>query len=162
MIGIVDVDSKIPNLALMKLSRFHKERGDKVELFLPLAANLYDKVYVSKIFKYSDMPHYVDPDQMEIGGTGFDLKVSLPPEVECLQPDYSLYRYPHNIGFTMRGCRFRCKFCVVPEKEGQPVENNSIEDIWIQRTAISLSFSTMISSATQYGQTALPRFVSTI
>ena len=134
-IGIVDVDSKIPNLALMKLSRFHKERGDKVELFLPLAANLYDKVYVSKIFKYSEMPHYVDSEQMEIGGTGFDLKVSLPPEVECLQPDYSLYRYPHNIGFTMRGCRFRCKFCVVPEKEGQPVENNSIEDIWIQRNS---------------------------
>lgn len=135
MIGIIDVDSKIPNLALMKLSRFHKERGDHVELFLPLAAQWYDKVYVSKIFKYSDMPHYVDPDQMEIGGTGFDLKVSLPPWVERLQPDYSLYRYPHNIGFTMRGCRFRCKFCVVPEKEGQPVENNSIEDIWIQRNS---------------------------
>tara|TARA_R110002012_G_scaffold11880_2_gene53201 strand:- start:3711 stop:4610 length:900 start_codon:yes stop_codon:yes gene_type:complete len=133
MIGIIDVDSKIPNLALMKLSRFHKERGDDVELFLPLAASSYEKVYVSKIFEYSEMPYYVDQEQMQIGGTGYDLKISLPLKVEKLQPDYSLYRYQHNIGFSMRGCRFRCKFCVVPEKEGQPVENNSIEDIWIQR-----------------------------
>ena len=131
-IALFDVDSKIPNLALMKLSRHHRERGDNVEFYLPLAKSSYDKIYASKIFNYSSGAD-LDPDQMIIGGTGHDMAVSLPPEIEALQPDYTVYRYPHNIGFSMRGCRFRCKFCVVPEKEGQPFENNSIEEIWQQR-----------------------------
>lgn len=131
-VALFDVDSKIPNLALMKLSRFHRERGDNVEFYLPLAKHSYDKIYASKIFNYSSDAD-LDPDQMIIGGTGYDMKKTLPAEVERLQPDYSIYRYRHSIGFTMRGCRFRCKFCVVPEKEGQPVENNTIEEIWTQR-----------------------------
>jgi hypothetical protein len=131
-IALYDVDSKIPNLALMKLARHHHERGDSVALYDPLWAQTYDKIYASKIFDYSD-GSLLDPDQMEIGGTGWDLKTTLPPEVERLQPDYSVYDYDHSIGFTMRGCRFRCKFCVVPEKEGKPVENNTIDEIWQQR-----------------------------
>jgi organic radical activating enzyme len=131
-IALYDVDSKIPNLALMKLSRFHRERGDEVSLYDPLWFKSYDQIYASKIFDYSDGAD-LNPDCMEIGGTGWDLRVSLPPEIERLQPDYTLYQYPHNIGFTMRGCRFRCKFCVVPQKEGSPVENNTIEEIWQQR-----------------------------
>jgi hypothetical protein len=131
-IALYDVDSKIPNLALMKLSRFHRDRGDDVGMYLPLFSHTYDKIYASKIFDYSDGSD-LDPDQMEIGGTGYDLNVNLPPEIEKLQPDYSLYNYPHNIGFTMRGRRFRCKFCVVPEKEGAPYENNTITEIWQQR-----------------------------
>ena len=131
-IALYDVDSKIPNLALMKLARFHKARGDDVCWYDPLFALDCDKIYASKIFNFSD-GSTLDPDQMVIGGTGYDLKVNLAPEIERLQPDYSLYEYPHSIGFTMRGCRFRCKFCVVPEKEGRPYENNTIEEIWIQR-----------------------------
>ena len=46
-VGIYDVDSKIPNLALMKLARFHRERGDNVEFYLPLAKSSYDKIYAS-------------------------------------------------------------------------------------------------------------------
>jgi len=133
-IALFDVDSKIPNLALMRLSRFYVERGDDVEFYLPLAKASYDKIFASKIFDYSDGSD-LDPNQMVIGGTGFDLKASLPQEVERVPPDYTLYRYPHNIGFTMRGCRFRCAFCVVPEKEGRPAANNSIEDIWTQRSS---------------------------
>jgi len=131
-IALLDVDSKIPNLALMKLSRFHRDAGDDVVLYDALWKRTYDRIYASKIFDYSDGVD-LDPECMEIGGTGWDLRVSLPPEIERLQPDYTLYQYPHNIGFTMRGCRFRCKFCVVPEKEGKPVENSTIEDIWTQR-----------------------------
>ena len=59
----------------------------------------------------------------------------LPPEIEKLAPDYSLYNYPHNIGFTMRGCRLRCSFCVVPEKEGKPYGVLTIPEIWTQRTS---------------------------
>ncbi len=131
-VALYDVDSKIPNLALMKLARFHRDRGDMVEMYNPLWRDTYDKIYASKIFKYSDGSG-LDPERMEIGGTGWDMSTTLPPEIEALQPDYSVYGYPHNIGFTMRGCRFRCKFCVVPDKEGQPYENNTISEIWIQR-----------------------------
>ena len=133
-VALYDVDSKIPNLALMKLARHHRERGDNVTWFEPLWATHYDKIYASKIFDYSDGA-LLDSAQMEIGGTGWDKTKALPPEIEALQPDYSLYGYPHNIGFTMRGCRFRCKFCVVPEKEGQPYSNNTIDEIWQQRNS---------------------------
>jgi len=116
----------------MKLSRHHKDLGDDVVLYAPLWAKTYDKVYASKIFDFSD-GSLLDSERMVIGGTGWDLKVELPAGIEALQPDYSLYGYPHNIGFTMRGCRFRCQFCVVPEKEGKPRTNNTIEEIWQQR-----------------------------
>lgn len=127
-IGIYDVDSKIPNLALMKISNWHKKKGDIVEMYNPLWLNIYDKIYASKIFDFSDDSNLL-PDLMEIGGTGWNNR-TLPQHIEDLQPDYTLYNYPHNIGFTMRGCRFRCKFCVVPEKEGKPKSNNTIEEIW--------------------------------
>jgi len=131
-IALYDVDSTIPNLALMKLARHHKERGDEVVWYDALWTLTYDRIYASKIFDFSD-GKLLDPERMEIGGTGWDLKSALPPEVERLQPDYSLYGYLHNIGFTMRGCRFRCKFCVVPEKEGRPQTNNTVGEIWQQR-----------------------------
>ena len=129
-IGIYDVDSRIPNLALMKISAHHKLLGDEVEMYSPLFN--YDKIYASKVFDFSDGSQ-LDPSRMIIGGTGFDLYKTLPQEIEDLTPDYSLYNYPHNIGFTMRGCRLRCSFCVVPQKEGKPKENSTIDEIWTQR-----------------------------
>ena len=130
-IGLYDVDSKIPNLALMKLSAWHRNRGDFPELYRPVAHHAYSKIYASKIFEFSTAP-YLTPD-MEKGGTGFDLATKLPDEIENLDPDYSIYRYPHSIGFTMRGCRFRCKFCVVPEKEGRPKGSKTIPELWTNR-----------------------------
>ena len=132
-IGIYDVDSKIPNLALMKISTWHKAQGDTVEMYNPLWLDTYDKIYASKVFDFSDGSNLL-PDQMEIGGTGWNNK-TLPQHIEDLQPDYTLYNYPHNIGFTMRGCRFNCDFCVVPEKEGKPKSNNTIEEIWTNRSS---------------------------
>lgn len=131
-VALYDVDSKIPNLALMKLSAHHKARGDAVTPYLPLFKDDYDKVYASKIFNFSDGT-FLDKETMEIGGTGYDLLKTLPQEIEDLQPDYSFYNYPHNIGFTMRGCRLACSFCVVPQKEGKPKPYNTIEEIWRQR-----------------------------
>ena len=130
-IGLLDIDSKIPNLALMKISQWHKQQGDEVEHYMPLAHHLYDKIYASKIFNFSDGSD-IQPD-MIVGGTGIDLKISLPDEIDVMTPDYSLYKYPHNIGFTMRGCRFKCSFCVVPEKEGKPKSSNTIDELWTQR-----------------------------
>ena len=131
-IAIYDVDSRVPNLALMKLSAHHKALGDSVEFYSPLLQHDYDKIYASRVFKFSDTS-MLNPDIMEIGGTGWDLNQDLPPEIETLVPDYSLYGYPHNIGFTMRGCRLRCSFCVVPEKEGKPKSVMTIPEIWTQR-----------------------------
>ena len=131
-VALYDVDSKIPNLALMKLARFHRDRGDTVQLYSPIFGQTYDKIYASKIFDFSDGSG-LDPERMEIGGTGWELTSALPDEVDALQPDYSFYGYPHNVGFTMRGCRFQCPFCVVPKKEGRPSIENTIKEIWQQR-----------------------------
>lgn len=131
-IGLYDVDSRIPNLALMKLSSYHKSMGHSVELYQPILVDTYDKIYASKIFDYSDGSMLI-PEKMEIGGTGYDLHKKLPKEVESHPPDYSLYNYKHSMGFTMRGCRLKCSFCVVPRKEGAAYSNNTIEEIWTQR-----------------------------
>lgn len=130
-VALYDVDSTIPNLALMKLARHHRELGDDVGLYTPLFRPEYDRVYASKVFSFSDGTML--DDDMIIGGTGHDVHSALPPGVEALPPDYSLYGYPHNIGFTMRGCRLSCSFCVVPEKEGKPSPHNTIPEIWQQR-----------------------------
>lgn len=117
----------------MKISQWHKSKGDDVEFYMPLARHLYDKVYASKIFNFSDGSD-IQPE-MIVGGTGIDLKISLPSGVDEMLPDYSIYNYPHNIGFAMRGCRFACKFCVVPEKEGRPKSADTISDLWTQRSS---------------------------
>lgn len=138
-IALYDVDSTIPNLALMKLSAFHKAQGDSVSMFLPIMRPTeFDRIYASTVFK--DQPDddlsnhsYLNPDQMEIGGSGWSLEKWLPPEVHRCVPDYSLYGYQHSIGFTARGCRFSCKFCDVPTKEGRPKHENTIDEIWVQR-----------------------------
>jgi len=130
-IALYDVDSKIPNLAIMKLSSYWKERGAMVEPYKPLWVDHYDKIFASTIFDYSDKSMFTD--RMEIGGSGWDIKKNLPIEIEEMRPDYTFYNYPHSIGFTMRGCRFACKFCVVPQKEGKPKPFNTIEEIWTNR-----------------------------
>lgn len=131
-IGLYDVDSKIPNLALMKIAAFHKERGDDVQAYSPLFKSEYDRVYASTIFNFSDKS-LLDPEQMEIGGSAWSLTKNLPPEMEACTPDYAFYGYPHSIGFAMRGCRFRCGFCDVPKKEGRPKASNTIAELWTQR-----------------------------
>lgn len=131
-VAIYDVDSKIPNLALMKISAWHKQQGDEVEHYMPLLRDEYDRIYASKIFNFSDDSMLSD-ERMIIGGTGWDMKKTLPDEIENMVPDYSIYNYPHNIGFTMRGCRLKCSFCVVPEKEGKPYGVSTMEEIWTQR-----------------------------
>lgn len=131
-IALYDVDSKIPNLALMKISQYWKEKGAEIERFEPLWVANYDKIYASIIFSYSDKS-LLDAGQMEIGGTGWALNKNLPADIETMKPDYTFYNYPHSIGFTMRGCRFNCKFCVVPQKEGKPKPFNTVEEIWMNR-----------------------------
>ena len=97
-IGILAVDSNFPNLALMKISAYHKARGDQVEWYNPLCE--YDKVYAAKVFTFTpDYNYYINANQIEKGGTGYDIEKVLPVEVDRLQPDYSIYNIDSNLSY---------------------------------------------------------------
>ena len=123
-VGLIDVDGhNFPNLPLMKISAYHKARGDCVEWCNLLASwqNPYDIVYQSKVFTDTqDIYTAIKCDRLIKGGTGYDLKIKLPEVIENTCPDYSLYpQYSEAYGFLTRGCPRGCKFCVVSEKEGR-------------------------------------------
>ena len=123
-IGLIDVDShNFPNIALMKISAWHKAQGDTVEWCLPL--DRYDIVYQSKVFDetYSpDIEWIPMADKIIKGGTGYGMDNTLPYEVEHIYPDYSIYpdlTKDTAFGFLTRGCPRGCKFCIVASKEGR-------------------------------------------
>ena len=123
-VGLIDVDShNFPNLALMKLSAWHKVKGDTVEWWWGLGE--YDRVYMSKVFDetYStDIPEPLNAREIIKGGTGYGLDNRLPDEVEHIYPDYSLYTeltQETAYGFLTRGCPRGCSFCIVAGKEGR-------------------------------------------
>lgn len=120
---------QFPNIALMKISAYHKSIGDTVEWYEGiLFASQYDKIYASKIFKFSDMPQI--PENMVIGGTGIDFYNKLPAEIENAPMDWEIYpNTPFHYGFSMKGCRFKCEFCCVPTKEGRPYNYNTIDEL---------------------------------
>jgi len=127
---LVDVDSKIPNIALMKLATFHKR--DTIKLLrcnysgYPhkyISSNIdgtaYDVIYVSLIFDVNKDINIIGGKNIDFGGTGISLTKCLPEEIDDLPEDYSIY--PENTssyGFITRGCIRNCPFCVVPKKEG--------------------------------------------
>lgn len=117
-VGLHDSDNTgFPNLALMKLSAWHKAQGDTVEWWNPLLP--YDKVYSSKIFTFTPENPYL-PENTVKGGTGYGILDELPPEVDAMFPDYSIYpKCDHAIGFLTRGCIRKCPWCIVPKKEGK-------------------------------------------
>lgn len=128
-IGIVQVDGSYPNLALMQITRYHEDRGDTVEWYKGrLFDQEYSKVYASKIFSFSILPEL--PHDAIIGGTGINFSNTLPEDITKSAVSYSLYPdCNYHIGFSMKGCRFKCKFCCVPQKEGRPALNNHIDEL---------------------------------
>lgn len=123
-IRLLAPDSKMPNFAIMKISTYHKRLGDDVAWYEPLLDVDCDILYISKIFTFSDDPLITMPmpphAKIIVGGTGYDVKSKLPPEIECINElDYSLYpECDYSIIFTTRGCIRNCAFCLVREKEG--------------------------------------------
>lgn len=128
-VGLVDVDGhNFPNLVLMKLSAWHKHQGDSIHLLRPddvlLGGDLfggYDKLYAACVFSESrEIARKLIAIGAEVGGTGSGEARVLPPEIENIRPDYSLYGI-RNIayGFLTRGCPRACPFCIVADKEGQ-------------------------------------------
>lgn len=118
-IGLVDVDGhRFPNLALMKISSWHKGAGDKVEWAGSLEH--YDKVYMAKVFTFTndDLQAY-QTEKFIKGGTGYDLASKLPEDIERCYPDYELYGIKDTAyGYLTRGCPRQCPFCIVGQKEG--------------------------------------------
>lgn len=142
-VRVSQLDGKLPNLALMKLAAWHRAQGDTIHFYRGSAAAErhmfepeYGRVYGSAIFKFSesaiDRFRHAFPDAI-LGGTGTDEAISVEsitgPGFEGLDytaaPDFNA-----SIGFTQRGCRLSCKFCVVPRKEGKPRHENTISEIW--------------------------------
>lgn len=123
-IGLIDVDGhNYPNLALMKLSAWHKAQGDEVEWWWGFSE--YDRVYMSKVFDETytpDIPEPLNAKEIVKGGTGYGLDNKLPDEIEHIYPDYLLYpelTKDTAYGFLTRGCPRGCHFCIVAGKEGQ-------------------------------------------
>lgn len=120
-IGLVDVDGhNFPNLCLMKLSAWHKAKGDEVEFAIPLMQ--YNRIYMARVFDdiytHDDLTAY-QCDEIIKGGTGYGLENTLPNEIEQMFPDYSLYGITDTAyGFLTRGCPRHCPFCIVGDKEG--------------------------------------------
>lgn len=130
---LIDVDSSIPNLALMKLSTHYKQLGCEVKLIKlgysgfkvskkksVIDAKDYDEVFCSIIFTANkDVVEVKNCLSQDFGGTGYEIEKKLPDEIEHCEPDFSLY--PENdecIGFFSRGCIRNCEFCFVRRKEG--------------------------------------------
>lgn len=132
-IGLIDVDShNFPNLALMKLSAWHKQQGDSVEWYEPLLGGHYDRVYMSKVFSFSqDYEYPINADEVVKGGTGYNIRLMDGKEVytkdkellypiEHIYPDYSIYGITDTAyGYMTRGCPRGCDFCIVGKKEGK-------------------------------------------
>lgn len=155
VIGLIDVDSKIPNLALMKISNYYKGLGEKVEFVQP--GKEYEKIFASAIFTRSkgECEKLIETygDKIEIGGTGWDINKVLSDEIEYSKPDYDLYTAEEiasrmrgimtkerklqkateivnaGMGFTSRGCVRECGFCFVPKKEGKFRDVAEIKDL---------------------------------
>ena len=109
---------KFPNYALMKISQYHKLKGDMVEWFMPIEAAAYDVVYSSKVFEFTPENPYLPPNTIR-GGTGYGLYKELPEYIDKLFPDYSIYpECDFATGFITRGCPNKCRWCGVPKKEG--------------------------------------------
>ena len=155
-VGLIDVDGhNFPNLALMRLSSYHKKNGDKVEWWWTDFLH-YDIVYMSKIFSdaYSkDIPEPMNADKVIKGGTGyaislkdgrecFDAKIhsELPEEVEKSFPDYSIYpQYDFAVAMTSRGCPRNCSFCHVVAKEGRrAIKVADVSDFWCGQKEIKV------------------------
>lgn len=143
-VGLIDVDGhNFPNLALMKLSAWHKTQGDVVAWYEPFSH--YDLVYKSKVFSNTpDYGYVINADKIVQGGTGYAIHGAggehyckaddepLPYEIEHIYPDYGLYGITDTAyGFLTRGCPRGCQFCIVAGKEGKlSVKVADLSEFW--------------------------------
>lgn len=152
-IGLIDCEANAnskkayPNLALMKISAYHKAKGDSVEWYYPLLSGEVDRVYISKVFSFTpDVDYPIYSKEIIKGGSGFAITVNeegkevynkdidkpLPYEIEHIYPDYSIYDINDTAyGFLSRGCPRGCKFCHVQQMQGvTSVKVADLSEFW--------------------------------
>ncbi len=143
-IGLIDVDGhNFPNLPLMKLSAWHKLQGDAVEMYEPMFSGYCDKVYMSKVFTFTeDYLYPIKSDCIIKSGTGYypiDGGEKLPKEIEHIYPDYSLYKTNKAYGFLTRGCPRDCSFCNVSQVQGKKsIQVAELSEFWKDQKEIVL------------------------
>lgn len=145
---LIDVDSKIPNLALMKASTWHKQRGDEVKLGYDPLFDHPDICYVSKIFDFTPEPEFLPDCEVFKGGSGYSLTARMPFDdgvtYDRIMPDYELYKdkYPafdYALGRFTRGCPNRCPWCVVWHLDGNEVRHVAdLRDFWCGQKTVRL------------------------
>ena len=167
-IGLIQVDGKLPNLALMKVSSYYKSLGYQIEWANLYNRPQYEKVFASVLFTWNKPQADLlsrQYENIEIGGTGWDVVKTLPSEIESCKPDYNLYsledilrlnssgsargaktKKSHlkhcedilnmGFGFSSRGCVRNCEFCFVPKKEGMIRQATPISEIINPRSNI--------------------------
>ena len=118
---LIDVDSIIPNLALMHISTWRKSLGIDTGFNISDPDEVWASIVYNKNRHLADGLKSIYPNaRIDIGGSGYNLDKNLPEEVDLMMPDYSLYpKCDYDLGFTSRGCARHCHFCIVPRKEGK-------------------------------------------
>ena len=188
-IGLIDVDGHAskkkwgatiyPNIALAKIARWHKERGDIVEWYNPLYNGLYYRVYMSKVFNFTPDYDYIinNAEFIVKGGTGYvigpDFKPDhtgivsywdcLPKRIDRCQPDYSIYPHvpkDYAYGFLTRGCPNKCRWCVVPRKEGAIRPYMDVDEIAIEGRNKLVLMDNNFLAAGDYAHEQLDKIIS--
>lgn len=163
-IGLIDVDGhNFPNLALMKLSAYHKAKGDDVEWY-SIFDPMYDVVYMAKVFTHTNDYNQVIQNSRQIikGGTGYDLTSKLPQEAEKIVPDYSLYPSIDQktaYGFLTRGCIRKCPWCGVPKKEGGIKPYQDVDEIAVDGRTNLILMDNNILAAGDYGREQIEKII---
>lgn len=105
----------MPNLAAMKISAYHRQLGDKVTLNFPWFSGMSaDLTYASVLFKETP-----DPAADLVGGPKYP-EGKLPPEMDRMRPDYTLYpKIDYSMGYTYKACPRTCDFCIVPKQKNE-------------------------------------------
>ena len=149
---LIDVDSKIPNLALMRASTYHKQRGDSVKLGYDPLFDDPDICYASKIFDFTPEPLYMPDCETLKGGPGYDLHARMPFEdYDRIMPDYSVYGCEYAIGRFTRGCPNRCPWCVVPKMDGNEIRHVAdLRDFWDGQKVVRLLDDNIMADADEF------------
>ena len=114
-VRLLAIDSKMVNLAILKIAQYHLNKGDDVNWYSPIFDQSCDILYISKVFTFTEDLIYL-PQHAKIikGGTGYSVTNKLPNEVENITEISQAYEllYPtidYSIIFTTRGCVRNCQ-----------------------------------------------------